>query len=80
ENVYANAQGEKKAVTGLQVRLIRERRDYYRNWSESEGWQSQLDQKDLVEGEQTLDLNAEETGKVSFPVEWGASRLEVKAD
>ncbi|EGB2359262.1 alpha-2-macroglobulin family protein [Salmonella enterica] len=47
--VYANAQGEKKAVSGLQVRLIRERRDYYWNWSESEGWQSQFDQKDLVE-------------------------------
>ncbi|EGG5758497.1 alpha-2-macroglobulin family protein [Salmonella enterica] len=77
--VYANAQGEKKAVSGLQVRLIRERRDYYWNWSESEGWLSQFDQKDLVEGEQTLDLNADETGKVSFPVEWGAYRLEVKA-
>lgn len=35
--------------------------------------------KNLVEGEQTLDLNADETGKVSFPVEWGAYRLEVKA-
>ncbi len=33
--VYANAQGEKKAVSGLQVRLIRERRDYYWNWSET---------------------------------------------
>ncbi len=29
--------------------------------------------------EQTLDLKADETGKVSFPVEWGAYRLEVKA-
>ena len=77
--VYADAQGSKKAVSGLQVRLIRERRDYYWNWSEGEGWQSQFDQKDLVEGEQTLDLKADETGKVSFPVEWGAYRLEVKA-
>ncbi|MEW5560659.1 alpha-2-macroglobulin [Enterobacter asburiae] len=77
--VYANAQGEKKAVSGLQVRLIRERRDYYWNWSDSEGWQSQFDQKDLVEGEQSLDLKADETGKVSFPVDWGSYRLEVKA-
>ncbi len=44
--VYADAQGVKKAVSGLQVRLIRERRDYYWNWSESEGWQSQFDQKE----------------------------------
>lgn len=61
------------------MRLIRERRDYYWNWSEYEGWQSQFDQKDLIENEQTLDLKADETGKVSFPVEWGAYRLEVKA-
>ncbi|POT60052.1 hypothetical protein C3432_04965 [Citrobacter amalonaticus] len=77
--VYADAQGAKHAVSGLQVRLIRERRDYYWNWSESEGWASRFDQKDLVEGEQTLDLKADETGKVTFPVEWGAYRLEVKA-
>ncbi|MBJ9233696.1 alpha-2-macroglobulin family protein [Citrobacter koseri] len=77
--VYADAQGNKKVASGLQVRLIRERRDYYWNWSESEGWQSQFDQKDLVEGEQTLDLSADETGKVSFPVDWGSYRLEVKA-
>ncbi|MBJ3589629.1 alpha-2-macroglobulin family protein [Salmonella enterica subsp. enterica serovar Saintpaul] len=77
--VYADASGVKNAVSGLQVRLIRERRDYYWNWSEDEGWKSQFDQKDLVEGEQTLDLKADETGKVSFPVEWGAYRLEVKA-
>ncbi|EPG4960442.1 TPA: alpha-2-macroglobulin [Citrobacter amalonaticus] len=77
--VYVDAQGEKKAVSGLQVRLIRERRDYYWDWLESEGWQSRFDQKDLLEGEQTLDLKADETGKVTFPVEWGAYRLEVKA-
>ncbi|MBV8041707.1 alpha-2-macroglobulin [Pluralibacter sp.] len=77
--VYADASGQKKAVSGLQVRLIRERRDYYWNWSDSDGWQSQFDQKDLVEGEQSLDLKADETGKVSFPVEWGSYRLEVKA-
>lgn len=77
--VYADASGAKKAVSGLQVRLIRERRDYYWNWSESDGWQSQFDQKDLVEGEQALTLKADETGKVTFPVEWGSYRLEVKA-
>jgi len=77
--VYVGASGVKKAVNDLQVRLIRERRDYYWNWSESDGWQSQFDQKDLVEGEHSLNLAADETGKVSFPVEWGSYRLEVKA-
>ncbi len=76
--VYADVKGEKKAISGLQVRLIRERRDYYWNWSDSEGWQSQFDQKDLQEGEESLDLQAGQIGKVSFPVEWGSYRLEVK--
>lgn len=76
--VYADAEGNKKAVSGLQVRLIRERRDYFWNWSESEGWLSQYDQKELVEAEQSLDLKAGETAKVDFPVDWGSYRLEVK--
>ena len=78
EIVYADAQGNKKAVSDLQVRLIRERRDYYWNWSDGDGWRSQFDQKDLIEGEETLSLKADETGKVSFPVEWGSYRLEVR--
>ncbi|MFB5080058.1 alpha-2-macroglobulin [Raoultella sp. C349492] len=78
EIVYADAAGDKKAVSGLQVRLIRERRDYYWNWSDSEGWQSQFDQKDLQEGEESLDLLAGQTAKISFPVEWGSYRLEVE--
>ncbi len=53
-------------MSGLQVRLIRERRDYYWNWSEDEGWQSQFDQKDLIENEQTLDLKADETEQGQF--------------
>lgn len=77
--VYANAKGEKLAATGLDVRLIRERRDYYWNWEDGQGWQSQYDQKDLVEAEQKVDLAAGETGKVSFPVEWGSYRLEVRS-
>lgn len=77
--VYSNARGERQAVSGLQVRLIRERRDYSWNWSDSDGWRSQYSQRDLPESEQTLDLAAEETGKVSFPVGWGFYRLEVKA-
>ena len=76
--VYANSKGEKLAVSGLDVRLIRERRDYFWSWEEGEGWQSQYDQKDLVEAEQKLTLAAGETGKVAFPVEWGSYRLEVR--
>lgn len=77
--VYASPQGQREAVSGLQVRLVRERYDYYWDWSDSSGWRSQFDQKDLVEAEQTLDIAAGQTGSVHVPVEWGAYRLEVVA-
>lgn len=76
--VYADSLGHKSAVNGLNVRLVQERRDYYWSWNESDGWLSQYDQKDLLEAEQRLDLAEGETGKVSFPVEWGSYRLEVE--
>ncbi|OON37574.1 hypothetical protein BTJ39_19765 [Izhakiella australiensis] len=77
--VYANSKGDKLAAHGLSVRLIRERRDYYWSFSDSEGWQSRFDQKDLIEDERSLDIAAGHSEKVSFPVEWGSYRLEVKA-
>ncbi|CNI35819.1 alpha-2-macroglobulin family protein [Yersinia mollaretii] len=77
EIVYANAEGEKQAVEGLKVKLIRERRDYYWQWSESDGWQSLFDKKDLQLAEQTVNIAANGSAKVSFPVEWGAYRIEV---
>lgn len=77
--VYANSQGEKLAVEDLDVRLIRERRDYYWSFSDDEGWQSRYDQKDLVEDEQSIAIAAGGTARVDYPVEWGSYRLEVRA-
>ncbi len=77
--VYANSQGEKLAAEKLNVRLIRERRDYYWSFSDSEGWQSRYDAKDLQEDERSITVPAEGSTKVSFPVEWGSYRLEVQA-
>ncbi|ALV91389.1 MULTISPECIES: alpha-2-macroglobulin family protein [Pantoea] len=77
--VYANPQGEKLAAQDLDVRLIHERRDYFWSFSDSEGWQSRYDQKDLQEDEQHITIAAGGSQKVSFPVEWGTYRLEVHA-
>lgn len=77
EILYATADGEKQAVNGLKVKLIRERRDNYWQWSESDGWQSLFDKKDLQLAEQTINIAANGSAKVSFPVEWGAYRIEV---
>ncbi|RPE02287.1 alpha-2-macroglobulin family protein [Candidatus Pantoea deserta] len=77
--VYANSKGDKLAAQDLAVRLIRERRDYYWSFSDSEGWQMRHDEKDLQEDEQRITLEAGQSRKVSFPVEWGSYRLEVQA-
>ncbi|CAM3732057.1 hypothetical protein BS639_03990 [Rouxiella silvae] len=76
--VFANAAGQKMAVKGLEVRLVRERRDYYWQWSESDGWQSLYDKKDLAIARQQIDIAADGSAKVSFPVEFGAYRIEVE--
>ncbi|MCU5773959.1 alpha-2-macroglobulin family protein [Erwiniaceae bacterium BAC15a-03b] len=76
--LLANASGEKLAAQNVDVRLVRERRDYYWSFSDGEGWQSRYDQKDLVEEQQQISLAADGTARVEFPVDWGSYRLEVR--
>lgn len=77
ELLVADPQGNKLAVEGLTVRLIRERRDYFWTFSDSGGWRYQYNEKFLTMGEEPLDIAEGKTVKVSFPVEWGPYRLEV---
>ncbi|MFS2222056.1 alpha-2-macroglobulin family protein [Pantoea sp. B65] len=76
--VLANARGEKLAAQNIDVRLVRERRDYYWSFSDGEGWQSRYEQKDLTEEQQQITLAADGTARVEFPVDWGSYRLEVR--
>lgn len=77
EILLADPQGNKLASDNLQVRLIRERRDYYWSFSESEGWNYHYNEKFLNLGEESIQVAAGGTAKVSFPVEWGPYRVEV---
>ncbi len=70
--VYANSKGDKLAAQDVEVRLIRERRNY----SDSEGWQMRHDEKDLQEDAQRITLSAGNSQKVGFPVESGSYRLD----
>ncbi len=78
ELVLTNPQGEKLAAQQLKVRLIRERRDYYWNYSDSNGWSHNYNKKLLTVSEQTVNIEAGATAKVSFPVQWGPYRVEVE--
>lgn len=76
--VYTDASGNKLAAASLNIRLIRERRDYYWEWGSDGGWSSRYDQKDLVISQQTKSVVANQVLKVSYPVEWGSYRIEVE--
>ncbi len=78
ELLLADPQGHKLASNGLKVRLIRERRDYYWNFSESDGWSYHYNEKYLNLTEETVKVAKGGTAKISFPVEWGPYRVEVE--
>ncbi|MFP3516066.1 alpha-2-macroglobulin [Pseudomonas sp. SIMBA_077] len=78
ELLVADNQGHKLAADNLKVRLVRERRDYYWNYSDNDGWSYHYNEKYLNLNEETVSVNAGETAKVSFPVEWGPYRVEVQ--
>lgn len=78
EFLVADRQGHKLAAENLKVRLIRERRDYYWNYSQSDGWSYDYNEKFLTQSEQSLSIQAGGTAKLDFPVEWGPYRVEVE--
>ncbi|GFZ65853.1 lipoprotein [Pseudomonas amygdali pv. eriobotryae] len=78
EIVMADAAGNKLAADNVKVRLIRERRDYYWNYSANDGWSYHFNEKFLNLNEETLNITKDSTAKISFPVEWGPYRVEVE--
>lgn len=77
EIVMSDMAGHKLAAENLTARLVYERRDYYWSWSESGGWVSNYDQKDLVVANENISIAKDGTAKISFPVDWGSFRLEI---
>src|SRR5690606_18875199 len=78
EVLVADPAGNKLAVEDLKVRLIRERRDYFWSFSESDGWSHHYNEKYLQLSEERLTLIEGGTAKLAFPVEWGPYRVEVE--
>jgi hypothetical protein len=78
ELLVADREGHKLAADNLKVRLVRERRDYFWNYSQSDGWSSHYNEKYLTLDEETLSIKQGDTAKISFPVDWGPYRVEVE--
>nr|WP_314493824.1 alpha-2-macroglobulin [uncultured Pseudomonas sp.] len=78
EVLLADRDGHKLAADDLKVRLVRERRDYYWNYSQDDGWSYNFNEKFLTESEETVSVKAGATATLSFQVEWGPYRVEVE--
>lgn len=76
--IKANAKGELLAANNLQVRLIRERHDYYWSYSESGGWTTRFSQKNYQVQQQQVSLDGKQPHELSFPVQYGSYVLEVE--
>ena len=76
EIVKSDAQGNLLAAENLDVRLIREYRNYY--WQYNNGrWEPEYSEKHYTSFGQQLSISADERGHIVTPVEWGYYRLEV---
>lgn len=77
EVVRTNAAGDLLAAAGLQVKLLRERRDYSWTWSDGQGWRADFVSNLESVDERTLDLAAGGRARIDVPVEWGPYRVEI---
>ncbi len=77
EVVAANKNGELVTSRGLEVKLIREDRDYYWLFDDYSGWQHRYNQKAYTAFSRQLNIKKGKKAKITFPVENGHYRLEI---
>ncbi|MVW70608.1 alpha-2-macroglobulin [Bordetella sp. 15P40C-2] len=75
ELVRVNTKGEVVPLPEAQLRLFRERRDYYWRYDDQRGWNSGYTETEDLEDSRTLALP--DRTSLTLPVDWGRYRLEV---
>jgi len=76
ELLRVDRNGQPAPLEGLQVRLLREHRDYHWRHDDEGGWRYEYTSRYQEVETRTVDGGATAT-RLSFPVEWGEYRLEV---
>ncbi len=76
--VKANLAGELQAASNLEVKLIREDRQYFWVFNNGEGWHYNWTDKEYTEISQALDIKDGTKAEVEFPVGYGHYRVEVR--
>lgn len=77
--VAANMQGEKVAMDGLEVRLLRELERGYWVYDENRSWHFRHNPGSMLVEQLTLNTEAGKASRVELPVKWGKYRLEVRS-
>jgi hypothetical protein len=75
ELIRVSTQGKFVPVKGLQVRLVREDRQWYWRYDDDRGWHSGYNEQEELTDARSIDLSART--KVAVPVGWGRHRLEI---
>ncbi len=77
EIVKADAEGNYRPAEGLQVKLVRELRDYHWSWVDGSGWNTDFTRRYLTETDTTLSFDGTTPAQFSARVKWGEYRLEI---
>jgi uncharacterized protein YfaS (alpha-2-macroglobulin family) len=76
--IKATAKGQLQTEGDLIATLIKERKDYYWEYSDDQGWHSQYTEKNYKVFEKRLSLAGKKQASITVPVEWGSYLLTVK--
>ncbi|NOQ77361.1 MAG: alpha-2-macroglobulin family protein, partial [Methylococcaceae bacterium] len=76
--VKSDSKGSLQGNTEIIATLIKERRDYYWEHSESEGWHYEYTEKNIKSFEQRINLTDKQPAIITVPVDWGSYLLIVK--
>lgn len=76
--IKATANGELQGETEVVAKLIKEQRDYYWEYSDTQGWHSEYTEKNYQVFEKRLNLEAANAVTLTVPVEWGSYLLVVE--
>ena len=76
--VNADIKGNKHAASNVQATLIKEDRQYFWEYNQHRGWHWEWSEKEYVVTSESITIKDNDTSTISFPVNWGNYRLEVK--
>lgn len=76
--IKSDLQGELHGETEVLATLIKERRDYYWEYSDAEGWHYEYTEKNFKTFEQRITLTDKQASTVRVPVDWGSYLLRIK--